>query len=278
MLHAVVSKVMAAQCDYPHQDRTGVLITVTSTLLAVTSVFVVLRLVSKAYTAATMGTEDVLMAVALVLSLASSYFTITYVNRGFGKHTWDLNDGDLTVILQKFYVGENFYVIILTLSKLSILFFYLRIFPHIQFRVAVFTVVGLIIASTTVVFFLTVFSCHPIPYFWDRDLHGRCINLNALAYANSGLSIAQDLIIIALPLPTVINLHLSTRRKIDVAFIFALGGFGCIVSMVRLKFLLNFGISIDPTCTLITPLSTTSKRACHITSFTRGLRRCGHLD
>jgi hypothetical protein len=250
-----MSKVRAAQCNYPHQDRSGVITAVTATVLAITSFFIVLRLLSKAHASGTVGTEDVLMTVALVLSLASSYFTVTYVKRGFGKHSWDLNDGDLTVILQKFYVGENLYVIILALSKLSILFFYLRIFPHLQFRVAVFTVVGLIIASTTVIFFLTIFSCDPIPYFWDRDLHGRCTNINALAYANSGMSIAQDLIIIALPLPTVINLHLSTRRKIDVAFIFALGGFGCIVSMIRLKSLLSFGTSIDPTCTLITPLS-----------------------
>jgi hypothetical protein len=70
---------------------------------------------------------------------------------------------------------------------------------------------------------MTVFSCHPVAYFWDRDLHGQCLDVNALAYANSGMSIAQDLIVIALPLPVLTKLNMSMKKKIGVVFMFAVG-------------------------------------------------------
>jgi hypothetical protein len=81
----------------------------------------------------------------------------------------------------------------------------------------------MIATSTIVIFLMTVFSCHPVAYFWDRDLHGQCLDVNALAYANSGMSIAQDLIIIALPLPVLTKVNMSMKRKIGVAIMFAVG-------------------------------------------------------
>jgi len=81
----------------------------------------------------------------------------------------------------------------------------------------------MIATSTTIIFLMTVFSCHPVAYFWDKDLHGQCLNVNALAYANGGMSIAQDLIIIALPLPVLTKLNMSIKKKIGVGFMFTVG-------------------------------------------------------
>ena len=81
----------------------------------------------------------------------------------------------------------------------------------------------MITTSTITIFLMTVFSCHPVAYFWDRDLHGQCLDINALAYANSGMSIAQDLIVIALPLPVLTKLNMSMKKKIGVVFMFAVG-------------------------------------------------------
>lgn len=81
----------------------------------------------------------------------------------------------------------------------------------------------MIATSTIIIFLMTISSCHPVAYFWDRDLHGQCLDVNALAYANSGMSIAQDLIIIALPLPVLTKLNMSMKKKIGVGFMFAVG-------------------------------------------------------
>jgi hypothetical protein len=121
------------------------------------------------------------------------------------------------------FIAENVYVWNLTITKLSLLVFYVRIFPYSWFRWASFATIALIGVSTTIISFMTIFSCHPVPYFWDRDLRGTCLNVNALAYTNSGMSIAQDLIIVLLPIPVLSKLNMDVKKKIGVGLMFAIG-------------------------------------------------------
>ena len=160
--------------------------------------------------------------------------------KGFGKHVWDLADGGLLLILKRckfsylittnisnsypVYIAESFYVVDLALTKISVLVLYLRLFPYKTFRYAAFATIGMIALSTTIIFFVTVFSCHPVAFFWNKDIRGgTCINVNTLAYANSAMSIIQDLLIVALPLPVLVKLNMGTKKKIGVGFMFAVG-------------------------------------------------------
>ena len=85
------------------------------------------------------------------------------------------------------YIAENTYVVVLSVTKLSILFFYLRIFKYrYWFCVQVWATIAMVCVSTAIILVMTIFSCHPIDYFWDRDIKGgTCLDVNALAYANS---------------------------------------------------------------------------------------------
>jgi hypothetical protein len=115
-------------------------------------------------------------------------------------------------------------VITLASTKISVLLLYLRIFPQKLFRRAAFATIGMIILSATIIFFMTVFSCHPVAFFWNRDIRGgTCLNVNKLAYANSAMSIIQDLLIVALPLPVLAKLNMGRKKKIGVGFMFAVG-------------------------------------------------------
>lgn len=82
----------------------------------------------------------------------------------------------------------------------------------------------LILISTAIISVLTIFQCQPISYFWNRDIRGTCIDVNALAYANSGASMGQDVLIVCLPIPIVVKLQMSLQKKVGVAIMFALGG------------------------------------------------------
>lgn len=161
-------------------------------------------------------------------------------NEGFGQHLWDLTDGGLLKILRSrkptyystrdvfnsgsVYIAESFYVVTLATTKISVLLLYLRIFPHKSVRYPVIATIGMIAISTTIIFFMTVFSCHPVTFFWNRDIRGgTCINVNKLAYANSAMSIIQDLLIVALPLPVLAKLNMGRKKKIGVGFMFAVG-------------------------------------------------------
>ena len=107
--------------------------------------------------------------------------------------------------------------------KCSLVFFYLDIFPTRRVRVWGYLVLGLIIVNTLVIFFLTIFTCSPVNAFWDRNVKGRCMDVNALAFANSGSSIAQDAILFVFPLFCIRKLKMEPVRKLAVALMFAIG-------------------------------------------------------
>ncbi|KAF8851272.1 hypothetical protein BDZ45DRAFT_750855 [Acephala macrosclerotiorum] len=243
-----LSKFSAQACHLPFENRTGLLIDVFIAIMTSTAFIVLVRVAWRVFDKE-VALEDWIILSALSLSFCSNSMVIVFAHDGFGKHVYSLQNGDLFQALKHFYIAENIYVVVLGLTKISILVFYLRIFQYQKlFRMGVNTLISLTLLSTTIISILTIFQCHPVTYFWDKDIKdGACLDQNALAYVNSGMSIFQDIMIIVLPIPVVVKLNMDIRRKIGVTFMFAVGGFGCIVSILRLQSLLVFGNSIDPT-------------------------------
>ncbi|KAK0103168.1 hypothetical protein ONS95_014966 [Cadophora gregata] len=234
-----LSRVQAVTCSLPFEDKSQLMIILFSTIIVFTSILVILRLASKFFIKTGLGMEDYIAALAQCLSIASEIFSAQMAKLGFGKHIYSLKDGALQMIFLKFYIAENIYVIVLGLVKISILTFYLRIFQHeARFRLAVYSTIVFIALGTTTISALTIFQCHPVPYFWDKDVrNGTCVDINALAYANSGLSIVQDLMIVVLPIRLVWRMgFLEGRKRVGVAFMFALGGLYVSVFSFSLSF------------------------------------------
>ena len=174
---------------------------------------------------------------------------------GFGDHVWDLQDGALTRILRLLYVSEIMYIVVLAITKASIVCMYLRIFwAYRPFQIICYTVLAFITLSSAVITILTIVSCEPIAYFWNRDIaNGSCLDVTALAYANSGFAVAQDLIITLLPIYMLWSLNMNRKKKFFIGIMLAVGGLGVIATIVRLKTLSAFGNLSDPAWTY-TPL------------------------
>jgi hypothetical protein len=81
---------------------------------------------------------------------------------------------------------------------------------------------------TYIVTFVTVTALQCIPIrisweHWDGEHHGKCINLNAIAWSSAGVNIVLDIVIICLPLRETKNLSMTTLRKVAIMVMF-LGG------------------------------------------------------
>ena len=96
----------------------------------------------------------------------------------------------------------------------------------------------------------SIFQCNPIHKAWDAagTIPGRCINVNALFFANAGLDIVQDAIIYILPMRMLYKLQIPKRQKIALMMVFAVGGFVVITGMVRLNSLKIAQNTPDPSC------------------------------
>lgn len=130
----------------------------------------------------------------------------------------------ITTDMVAVYIAESAYVVVLGLIKVSLIMFYLQIFDQSRnFRIAAYSILTFIIINNLIIFFLTIFSCKPVDFFWDRDLKGTCLDINALAYANSASAIIQDIVLLILPLAMISNLNMKRYRKIAVGLMFSIG-------------------------------------------------------
>jgi hypothetical protein len=107
------------------------------------------------------------------------------------------------------------------LPKLSALYFYLRIFTSRTSRILAYFTIALV-ASNWGAFVIAVFlQCRPLAYWWDRTVPGgNCFNVQALYRAMCVPNIVTDLIVMALPISSIMELKLPIFRKIALTTIF----------------------------------------------------------
>ena len=169
------------------------------------------------------------------------------------------------------------------LTKVSILLFYLRVFPSRGFHITCNTVLGFVVLSGTVIVLCQLLQCLPVQYNWDKSIHHvKCINVNVLTYAHAALNIFQDVLILALPVPWILRLRLELNQKICLVIMFQVGAFACITAIVRLRFLTEFKgtNSTDPlwenaASTIWTAAETNSAIVCSCLPAIRALYKTG---
>ncbi|KAE9364028.1 hypothetical protein N431DRAFT_550668 [Stipitochalara longipes BDJ] len=212
------------------------------TLLAVAT-----RLYSRYTISKTFGADDYLILAAGSIYTGTIVLYIFNTTLGFGKHSWNIDPLNIKVLLLIFYIGELSYLTCITLIRLSILFFYLRIFMKRRFRVTVWITIIFVGASGLAFLIAALLQCVPISGVFDRSILSKCLDLNAVAFSNAGIGITQDVIILVLPFPEVIHLTMIARKKIILILMFLLGSFACLTSIIRLKYLKAFATSTDET-------------------------------
>lgn len=123
------------------------------------------------------------------------------------------------------WIDESLYILILFLTKASILFFYLRVFVSRRFQLSAKVTLAFVISSGMAFLIAQLLQCLPVRYNWDKSLPtAKCINVNALAYAHASVSIAQDFIILILPIPELLSLlKLDRHQKIGLFIMFQVG-------------------------------------------------------
>ncbi|KAG8168528.1 hypothetical protein KVR01_001277 [Diaporthe batatas] len=148
--------------------------------------------------------------------------------------------------------GKDVWTYFLNLAalKLTLLLFYLRIFTTPTMKRLLWATVVFDVVYGIVFTLVALVQCRPLSYFWlqwDREHQGTCININAVGWANAGISIAMDFWMLALPLSQLKGLQLHWRKKVGVALMFFVGTFVTVVSILRLHALVNFANSDNQT-------------------------------
>ncbi|KAK3694145.1 putative integral membrane protein [Podospora appendiculata] len=179
-----------------------------------------------------LGTDDVLICIALVGSISYMAAAMEQVRYGLGDA---VRFEEIENFLTALYVTVVSYSFTQMAVKFSILFQYRRIF---QTPLAKRITVGLLVWFTaygSVCLGTSIFTCWPIPKYWRDSIPGGCIDRSVLHYFLAAFNILNDFMLLFFPMPFLKKLQVNSRVRAVLIAVFACGAFACIVSIIRLR-------------------------------------------
>ena len=147
------------------------------------------------------------------------------------------------------YAGQFLYLVIVSITKLSILLFYYRLFgtpgTHQVFKMLLKITQALVVLWFVASVIPGTFRCHRIDDMWNPIIVSSanerhyCISNSAYYISTAASDVALDVWILVLPLSIVWTLQLSGKRKAGLSAIFLLGGLyvshALLIAVVRLS-------------------------------------------
>lgn len=160
------------------------------------------------------------------LTLTSCY-SVDVVQGGLGQHVAKVkmeNPQKVVTFLELLYILDWFYVPSNAMSRISVVALYLRIFTNRTHRAFCWFVVAFLLGIMAATIIAAQVECFPLQYTWDRTIEGgHCFNQVFWYQITNVPNVVADVMILALPIPTVWKLHASTTRKVGIATVFLTG-------------------------------------------------------
>ncbi|UQC78764.1 uncharacterized protein CLUP02_04241 [Colletotrichum lupini] len=243
-------------------------------LAVLASAAVVLRLMARFLQGHSLKADDWTILLSLLLVGATVGLSIAGGAYGAGNHVWSFTPQDLTQVFKKckpsahselhvqtnspkpqiLYAYTFIYGTACAATKISILLFYQRIFllstassPSFKFSLVAGYVLS--VAYPIIIWATMANACRPLSFYWNQFVgeQGKCIDINSFYLALAIINMVNDIIVLLIPIPQILKLQMSGRKKAAVCSIMLLGSFVCVASIVRITHLSTFSRALDIT-------------------------------
>ncbi|KAJ5754499.1 hypothetical protein N7533_004042 [Penicillium manginii] len=183
------------------------------------------------------GWDDYTIIVSYFMGVAIyAIYVYIVIRYGFGRNIWDIDFPDITEFYKLFQALAVMYKIQISLAKISVVLFLLRIFQSPLFRYIAYGLIGINAAIGITWALVDSFRCLPVHLTWNgwtNEESGQCINFINSILVNCLVNIVVDTITIVLPVWEVSKLQMPLRKKITVALMFVVGSLLTIIAIIR---------------------------------------------
>ncbi|TLD14587.1 hypothetical protein PspLS_11006 [Pyricularia sp. CBS 133598] len=226
-----------------------------SVLLVLAVCAVVARFICRFYARNAFLSDDWAILVALAFVAGAVGLTIAGASRGAGSHVWALTIDQIQQIYQVLYIYTFIYGGACGSVKLSILFFYMRVFGTRDlvtsrlFKAAIYMGICLSLLYPITIWVTMGNVCKPVTHFWTQftGTPGTCIDINTFFLALAIINMLIDFYVLLIPIPQILALNMSTRKKGAVLGLMLIGGFVCVASILRCVYLSELSRAADVT-------------------------------
>ncbi|KAJ4319444.1 hypothetical protein N0V84_006346 [Fusarium piperis] len=189
------------------------------------------------------GIDDWAMLGALVSFLILIAFTLLGVRYGTGRHYWDLKDTDVVLAMKFWWHCYLWYCITMITCKISIGLFLLRIAVRRVDVWIIYSAMAVTVLTCVAFFFITLFQCSPISFFWTRQAPGSCIDVDVIitiTYVYSSFTVFCDFTFALLPIAMILKLNMNRRSKIALIPIMLMACVASAAVVVRFVYVKDF--------------------------------------
>jgi hypothetical protein len=99
------------------------------------------------------------------------------VTNGLAQDVWTVPFDKITNFVRWLFILESLYFLLIAMVKLTLLFFFLRIFPKPIIRKLLWATIIFDVLYGVTFAVISIFQCKPISYYWVSTvtaLHARC--------------------------------------------------------------------------------------------------------
>ncbi|KAJ1329646.1 hypothetical protein MN608_06382 [Microdochium nivale] len=237
---------MAEQPTTRSTETNGPLVTgIAIGFVCATTVFIAGRFYTRGVLLRSIGKDDWCMLIATAFSVIYSIAMCFEAKYGMGRHVETVGEKETLEQLKFLMVGILNYNMGLNVVKLGFLFQYRRIFHGAVMQRICYWFIVYVCLWACVQAVLLGLACLPVSIIVP-SMANSCLDTLPIWYFSSGMSMATDMLIFCIPIPSVLKLQLPLRQRIMVLGIFCLGFFVCIISVYRMLTLKAGVISQDP--------------------------------
>ncbi|KAJ4343411.1 hypothetical protein N0V95_006673 [Ascochyta clinopodiicola] len=177
------------------------------------------------------------------------WYTITLltgIHYGTGQRTTDITLTDSIHAMRCWWLCFLAYASTITLAKLSLGFFFLRLTSIITLhRIVTIATTTSAVLIGVVYFFLSLFQCTPVDFFWTRlqGAQGECISMDVIigmTYLYGAVAAATDIAFGVLLGLLLWKLNVERRTKVLIAPLLGLACIASYAALVRMPYISKF--------------------------------------
>ncbi|KAF1992815.1 hypothetical protein P154DRAFT_478525 [Amniculicola lignicola CBS 123094] len=216
-------------------NHTGKRVIIAASICGTFAVVVVgLRFWARKHKKNRVDSSDWTCLAALITSLALIGSTVNTVVQGLGLPASEVSYGKLQNFAKGMLAGIFLWTAAVTLVRISMILFYIKIFRQRPFMILSWLCIGLNIANLLSTYVVALSICRPLAFNWDPlHVRGHCGNQKAFYLSNGFINLFLDVSVILMPMPLLWNLKLPMMKKISLTFVFGMGLGICIVTLIR---------------------------------------------
>ncbi|KAH6607375.1 integral membrane [Trichoderma cornu-damae] len=198
------------------------------------AIFIVgLRLFARFSSGAKLWWDDYLIIISMPQGIGMLVIQGLYSPLGVGRPITETMP-NLVLILKLTMSYALIYTSCISTVKLSVLFFYIRVFPTKQMRLATNIVIGFITTWAVASILMFFLICRPLAASYNPAVKGTCGNQISAFISVGVYNIITDLIVVTLPLRTIWTLNTKKQMKISLTALFLAGLLVSAVAICRI--------------------------------------------